>query len=75
MRNNNESYITYDHMRGSNVGRSPLKAVLAAERKPQFTPLEELDALIEAGYGDTPQTEIPRQWRHQKPKEDDPRAP
>ncbi len=43
-------------------------------REAGFTPFAELDELIAHGYGDVPQTAIPRDWKT-RPRRDEPRAP
>jgi hypothetical protein len=57
------------------VEAPPRARTMAAGAGGPFTPMAQLDELINCGWGDTPQDRIPRLWRSVRPKEDDPRAP
>ncbi len=54
--------------------KPPLARAAATGAEAGFTPFRELDELIAHGYGDVPQTAIPRDWKT-RPRRDEPRAP
>ena len=47
-------------------GRSPVIRRFGA--KASLTPMSDIDLMIKMGWGDTPQSDLPADWRTRRPK-------